>query len=50
MTLIFDSKKNMLYATDAGHGFTIARKQKAAAPPVAAREANTQPREWQPLR
>ena len=26
MTLLFDSKKNVFYATDAGHGFAVVRK------------------------
>ena len=50
MTLIFDSKTKVLYATDAGHGFAIARKQIVTAPHVAAREAGIPPQAWQPPR
>lgn len=50
MTLIFDQKSQMLYATDSGHGFAAVPKQSASRPPAPAHSATTELRDWQPLR
>lgn len=49
LTIIFDPAKNVLYATDAGHGFAVAARRDAP-PGAALPEAAAPAPDWQPRR